>query len=125
MKNNSIALLIYGESGSARNALTEEKYKKLAAYLLEKGSQVDSVLYHDSIAKKLATKLLQYSAILVWVNPIEQQNDRKILDELLVNVARQGCFVSSHPDTILKMGTKEILYLVRETEFGGDVKLYS
>ena len=43
-----------------------------------------------------------------------------MLDEL----AGKGCFISAHPDTILKIGTKEILYRVRETEFGGDIKLY-
>ena len=124
MKNKSIALMIYGEPGSNRNAITEEKYKRLALSLIENGFSVDSVLYHDSIADGLATELLKYNAILVWVNPIEQQNDRKILDELLTDLSSQGCFVSAHPDTILKIGTKEILYKTRETEFGGDVKLY-
>jgi hypothetical protein len=124
MKSKSIALMIYGEAGSGRNAITEEKYKRLASGLLENDFAVDSVLYHDSIADRLATDLLKYNAILVWVNPIEQQNDRKILDKLLVNLASQGCFVSAHPDTILKIGTKEIIYKTRETEFGGDVKLY-
>jgi hypothetical protein len=42
MKKNSIALLIFGEPGSTRNALTEEKYKKLAAHFIEKGFEVDS-----------------------------------------------------------------------------------
>ena len=124
MKKRSVAILIYGEPGSARNALTEEKYKKLASYLIEKGFQVDSVLYHDSLSEKLLAELLQYNIILVWVNPIEQQSDRKILDALLSKLSAQGCFVSSHPDTILKMGTKEIIFDIRETEFGGDVKLY-
>jgi hypothetical protein len=124
MKNYSIALMIFGEPGSARNALTEEKYKKLAAHLIEKGFNIDSVLYNDTISDKLAKDLARYNAILVWVNPIEQQGDRKILDALLVNLSAQGCFVSAHPDTILKMGTKEVLYKIRETEFGGDTKLY-
>src|SRR4030095_2387786 len=124
MKNYSIALMIFGEPGSARNALTEEKYKKLATHFIEKGFDVDSVLYHDTISSKLAKELHQYNAIRVWVNPIEQQGDRKILDALLMKLSAQGCFVSAHPDTILKMGTKEILYKVRETEFGGDVKSY-
>ena len=124
MENYSIALMIFGEPGSARNALTEEKYRKLASHLIEKGFDVDSVLYNDTISDKLAKDLLQYNAILVWVNPIEQKGDRKILDALLMNLSTQGCFVSTHPDTILKMGTKEILYKIRETEFGGDTKLY-
>ena len=72
MKNYSIALLIFGEPGSSRNALTEEKYKKLAAHFIEEGFEVGSVLYHDTIAGKLAKELSKYNAILVWVNPIEQ-----------------------------------------------------
>ena len=124
MKNYSIALLIFGEPGSTRNALTEEKYKKLATHFIGKGFEVASVLYHDTIAGKLAKELSKYNAILVWVNPIEQQNDRKILDGLLMKLSTQGCFVSAHPDTILKMGTKEVLYRIRKTEFGGDTKLY-
>src|SRR5436190_2213331 len=125
MKKNLIALLIYGEPGSTKNALTEEKYKKLAAHFIDQGFEVDSVLYHDSISDKLAKELLKYNAILVWVNPIEQQGDRKILDALLAQLTSQGCFVSAHPGTILKLGTKEILYKVKDTEFGGDVNLYN
>ena len=124
MKNHAIALMIFGEPGSTRNALTEEKYKKLVEHLIERGFDVDSVLYNDTISDKLAKDLPRYNVILVWVNPIEQQGDRKILDALLTNLSAQGCFVSAHPDTILKMGTKEILYKIRETEFGGDTKLY-
>ncbi len=125
MQSNTIALMIFGEPGSTKNVLTEEKYKKLAAHFLEKGFAVDSILYHNSISGKLEKELLNYDAILVWVNPIEQGSDRQILDALLIKLAEQGRFVSAHPDTILKMGTKEILYKVRETEFGGDTKLYN
>jgi len=125
MKKNSIALLIFGEPGSTRYALTEEKYKNLAAHFIEEGFEVDSVLYHDSVSGELAKELLKYNAILVWVNPIEQPGDRKILDALLVQLSSQGCFVSAHPRTILKIGTKEILYKVKDTEFGSDVNLYT
>jgi Domain of unknown function (DUF6815) len=124
MNYGPIALMIFGEPGSGKNALMEEKYKNLAAHFKEKGFAIDSVLYNDSIAGKLATELKRYRAILVWVNPVEQGNDRKILDALLGNLSAHGCFVSAHPDTILRMGTKEILYEVRKTEFGGDIKLY-
>ena len=120
----SVALMIYGQPGSAKSVFTEEKYKKLATHFSENGFNVDSVLYHDSISDKLAKELLKYNAILVWVNPVEQGHDRKTLDTLLMKLSEQGCFVSAHPTTILKMGTKEILYDTRETEFGGDVKLY-
>ncbi len=124
MKTGPIALMIFGEPGSGRNALSEEKYKKLAALFNEKGFDVDSVIYHDSIAHKLAKELTRYKAILVWVNPLEKGHDRKILDALLTELTDKGCFISAHPDTILKLGTKEVLYSLRETEFGGDIKLY-
>lgn len=124
MKDIPIAFIIYGEPGAARNALTEEKYTNLAAGFTENGFAVDSVLYHDSVAGTLTKELLKYKALLVWVNPIEQGTGRKTLDALLADLASKGCFVSSHPDVILKMGIKEILYLAKDTEFGGDVKLY-
>jgi len=124
MKNDPIALMIFGEPGSAKSALTEEKYKKLAAHFNERGFDVNSVVYHDSIAENLVKQLSRYKAILVWVNPVEQGHNRKALDAMLIDLAAQGCFISAHPDTILRMGTKEILYKVRDTEFGGDIKLY-
>ncbi len=125
MKNYSIALMIYGGSNSSRNALTEEKYSKLATSFKENGFNVDSVIFNDAISAILAKELLKYDAVLVWVNPIEQGNDRKILDALLIELSANGCFVSAHPDTILKMGTKEILFKTKEMEFGGDIKLYT
>ncbi|MFN0212966.1 MAG: Cj0069 family protein [Saprospiraceae bacterium] len=124
MKKYSIALLVFGESGSNRNALTEEKYKGLASAFAAKGFQVDSVLYNDLIADRLAKTMLIYDAILVWVNPIEQGNDRKKLDALLIELSNKGCIVSAHPEVILKIGTKDILYKTRKTEFGGKTKLY-
>lgn len=124
MKKNSIAMMIYGEPGSNKNVFTEEKYKKLAAHFVEKGFDVDSVCYHDSLADWLSEELKKYAAILVWVNPIEQQGDRTILDALLRELSEQGCFVSAHPDTIIKMGTKEILYKAKGKDFGMDVKRY-
>lgn len=124
MKTYSIALMIFGETNSTRNALTEDKYRNLAISFQEKGFDVNSVIYNDTIAAKLAKELRRYDAILVWVNPIEQGNDRKILDTLLTELSAHGCIVSAHPAIILKIGTKEILYATKEMEFGGDVNLF-
>lgn len=121
----SIGILIYAAPGTSRNALTEAKYSKLAEHFIEKGFDVHSVSYNDSIATKLEEELKNYDAILVWVNPIEQGNNRTVLDDLLRRLSDHGCFVSAHPDVILKIGTKEILYATRNEEFGGDVKLYA
>ncbi|MGE5107839.1 MAG: Cj0069 family protein [Sphingobacteriales bacterium] len=125
MSTNTIALMIYGDSHSGRDALTEEKYRDLAIAFSSAGFKVQSVLYNDKIADQLATELLQFDAVLVWVNPIEQGNDRKRLDALLTEISSKTCFVSTHPETILKIGTKEILYTTKDMDWGGDINLYT
>jgi hypothetical protein len=124
-KRNDIAILVFGDANSGRNALTEEKYKDLATAFTTEGFGVTSVLYNDNDADKLRIELPEFDAVLVWVNPIEQGKDRKKLDLLLTDISAKGCFVSAHPDTILKMGTKDVLYKTREMGWGGDTRLYA
>jgi len=124
MKSVNVAFMIYGDINSDRDALEEEKYKDLAGSFISRGFNVTSVLYNDEFAEKLSVSLLKFDAMLVWVNPIEQGNDRKKLDALLVEISEKGCLVSTHPGIILKMGTKEILYTTRDMDWGGDTKIY-
>ncbi len=119
-----VAIMIYGDSHSRRNAMTEEKYKDLASAFAANGFTVTSILYNDELADALSTGLLQFDAVLVWVNPIEQKKDRTKLDALLVTIDEKGCFVSTHPEVILKMGTKDVLYKTRGMAWGGDTKIY-
>lgn len=125
MKATSVALLIYGDSTSSRNALTEEKYSALAQAFSAQGFTVTSVLYHDADAGRLSSHLLTYDAVLVWINPIEQETDRTVLDSLLRTIAEKGCYVSTHPDTIAAIGTKDVLFTSREMEWGGDTQRYA
>lgn len=125
MKDNHLALLVYGDINSKRDALNEEKYKDLAHAFLSQGANIKSVVYNDQIADTLSNELLKYDAVLVWVNPIEQGNDREKLDSLLIKLSDKGCFVSTHPEVILKMGTKDILYKTKEMDWGGDIKIYT
>jgi hypothetical protein len=122
---NSVALMIYGDSNSYRDALTEEKYKDLAAAFSSNGFKVESVSYNDESADKSAIDLLRFDAVLVWVNPVEQGHDRKKLDSLLTGISNKGCFVSTHPEVILKMGTKDVLYKTKDMDWGGDTKMYT
>jgi uncharacterized protein DUF6815 len=121
----SIALMTHGETNSDRDVLSEEKYKELAAAFISAGFSTKGIIYNDDLAETLYNTLLDFDSILVWVNPIEQGRDRKKLDSLLTNLADKGCFVSAHPDTILKMGTKEVLFKTREMNWAGEVDLYS
>ena len=43
---------------------------------------------------------------------------------MLREVAAAGVFVSAHPDVILKLGTKEVLYTTRGIGWGSDTHLY-
>jgi hypothetical protein len=124
-KRNDIAILVFGDAGSGRNALTEEKYKDLATAFTAGGFHVESVLYSDEVAGRLSSELTEFDAVLAWVNPIEQGKDRRKLDSLLLEVSKKGCLVSAHPEIILKIGTKDVLYTTREMDWGGDTKLYA
>ena len=59
--------------------------------------------------------------MLVWCNPIEGGRRRDRLDALLRDVAGAGVFVSAHPDAILRLGTKDVLFETRDLPFGSDV----
>lgn len=125
MKSYSIAFLIYGETNWGRNALTEEKYKDLASAFLQEGVNVQSVLYNDEVVDTLYSYLLKFDGVLVWVNPIEQGKDRNKLDALLTQLSSNGCFVSTHPEVILKMGTKDILYRTKDLGWGSETNMYT
>jgi hypothetical protein len=58
------------------------------------------------------------------VNPIQDGASRARLDPLLREVSSEGVWVSAHPDVILQMGTKEILYRTRGLGWGSDTGLY-
>src|SRR5262249_7798378 len=51
--------------------------------------------------------------------------DRTGLNALLREVAQSGVWVSAHPDTIERMGTKEVLFQTRNMAWGGETRLYS
>jgi hypothetical protein len=93
--------------------------------LTEQGVVVEPVLFSDGVAGELVAHLSGFDAVLVWVDPISGEDDRTVLDAMLRAVASRGVWVSAHPDTILKMGTKEVLYRTRGLGWGADTRLYS
>jgi hypothetical protein len=93
--------------------------------LADLGVQAEPAVYHDDLWEEVRQQLLQVKGVLVWVNPLEGGGDRTRLDALLREVAARGIFVSTHPDIILKMGTKEVLYRTRIMGWGCDTHLYS
>ena len=128
MKSKSIGIILYGEINTKRNAFEEDNYKELAESLTYSGFIVETITYHYSIARQLVNELGHFSAILSWVNPkerLQHGEDAFCLDDLLLSLSKKGVFVSTHPETILKIGTKKVLYSTRNMDWGGDIELYA
>ena len=85
------------------------------------GVAAEPAVYDDDFRDEVWQQLLGVKGVLVWHNPIEGGRGRELLDAMLRDLATRGVFVSTHPDTILKLGTKDILMAVRDLPFGSDV----
>jgi hypothetical protein len=83
------------------------------------------VLYSEETEETIRARLLSMDGVVVWVDPLSGGKDRSRLDPLLREVAAQGVWVSAHPDVILKMGVKEVLYRTRELGWGTDTDIYT
>ena len=94
------------------------------AAFAELGVQAEGVIYGDERIEQVREQLLELDGVLVWVNPIEQGLDRSSLDPLLREVGDAGVFVSAHPDVIMRLATKRVLYDTREMSWGTDTRLY-
>ena len=73
------------------------------------GLSADTVMYSDERCEEAEHRLNQADAVLVFVNPVHNGQDRSMLDPMLQRVARQGTLVSAHPAVIDQMGTKRVL----------------
>jgi len=126
MANAWRVAIVYRGEPQARDARSFEQTRlaPIAQALRESGIAAEPVVYADEIADEVRTRLLSVDGVLVWVDPIANGEDRTKLDALLRHVASQGTWVSAHPDVVMKIGTKEVLYATRELGWGGDTHLY-
>jgi hypothetical protein len=125
-QEDRIALLFHGDRAT-RNAATIDKTSRLgpiADALASVGLAAEPAVYSDEMADEVREQLLGVRGVLVWVDPVSGNEDRKVLDVLLRDVASSGVFVSAHPDVIIQMGTKEVLYTTRDLSWGTDTDLY-
>jgi hypothetical protein len=117
-----LALLYPGDRALRERAdPRESRFAALFDAFREAGLSAEPAVYHDDVADEVRAQLLQVQGVLVWHNPIEGGRTRAVLDAMLREVAAHGVFVSAHPDTILRLGTKDVLLAVRDLPFGSDV----
>jgi hypothetical protein len=120
-----IAILWRGDEATRRDATSEtSRFKAVFAALANVCVDTEPVVYEDDVLEAVRTQLTALDGVLVWVNPIHEGRSRAHLDALLREVAARGVWVSAHPDVILKMGTKEVLYRTRTMSWGCDTALY-
>lgn len=100
------------------------RFQRIFEELAAVGLAPEPAVVDEEIADDVLEQLLAVDVVLVWVNPLDNGKTRKILDPLLRKVAEAGRFVSAHPDVILKMGVKEVLYETRHIGWGVDTRLY-
>ncbi len=125
-RGGRVAIVYPGNQEARRTATLENnRFSQLFQVLADLGMQVEPAVYHDDFWEEVRQQLMNVDGVLVWVNPIEGGHDRSILDSMLREVATTGVFVSAHPDVIMKMGTKEVVYRTRDIGWGCDTHLYS
>ena len=117
-----LAILTPGDRAARdRSDPAQSRFANLFEAFAAAGVAAEPAIYNDDFADEVLRQLLQVQGVLVWHNPIESGRSRDRLDAMLREVAARGVFVSAHPDTILKMGTKDVLLSVRGLPFGSDV----
>lgn len=120
-----VGLVWHGDRESRLIAdLAQSRFSKAACALSSVGLYPVPVVYNDDFADEVREQMLGLDALQVWVNPIEDGRDRTLLDQVLREASAAGVLVNTHPDTILKMGTKRVLFETRKEEFGSDVDIY-
>ncbi len=82
------------------------------------------VPFDDDAVDAVRKTLLTCDGVMAWVNPIQDGVNRARLDPLLSEVSAAGIWVTAHPDVILKLGTKEVLFQTRDLGWGSDTALY-
>ena len=118
---SSVALLYPGDRAARDRAdPAESRFAALFAAFSAAGVRAEPAVYHDDFAGEVAAQLQRVALVLVWNNPVEGGRRRDRLDALLLEVAGAGVQVSAHPDTILRLGTKDVLVETRDLPFGSD-----
>ena len=120
-----VAIVWRGDREARRNATPQNnRFHRVFEELAAVGIEAEPAVFDEDFADEVHDQLLGCDGVLVWVDPLHQGKTRERLDPLLRQVASQGPWVSAHPDAILKMGVKEVLYRTKDLGWGTDTYLY-
>ena len=124
-RSGKVAILYPGDYEARQNATPQNnRLASVFQALADQQVHAEPAVYNDAFCEEVRQQLMRVDVVLVWMNPIQEGRDRSLLDAMLREIAAQGIYVSAHPDIILKMGTKEVVYRTRDLEWGCDTRLY-
>lgn len=124
-KTFRVAIVWRGDRDTRRAAMPQNnRFHRIFEALAALGIDAEPAVYDEEFADEVGRQLRRVDGVLVWVDPIHQGKTRAALDPLLCEVASRGPWVSAHPDVILQMGVKEVLYRTRHLGWEADTHLY-
>jgi hypothetical protein len=125
IQRHRVAILWRGDGEARRTATPQNnRFHRVFEELEAVGIDAVPAVYADDIVEEVRQQLSTVDGVLVWVDPIHQGLARAMLDAMLRDVAARGPWVSAHPDVILKMGVKEVLFRTKHLGWGTDTHLY-
>jgi hypothetical protein len=120
----TVGILWRGERDTPSGAAVPARLRPIFDALTAINVDAEAVVYSDDVARDVRDQLLRLDGVLIWVDPLTGGRDRSALDAVLRDISSQGTWVSAHPDVILKMGTKEVVFRTRHLGWGTDTHLY-
>jgi hypothetical protein len=122
LSTSPVALLYPGDRTTRdRSDPAGSRFASLFEAFAAAGIAAVPAVWHEDFADEVEAQLRGARVVLVWCNPIEGGRRRDRLDAMLRRLAAAGTVVSAHPDAILKLGTKDVLFDTRDLPFGSDV----
>ena len=118
-------LVVWRGNPEANSTQQEIRFPAIESALEKQGLRVRHLAFVEEELGIAQEMMLASDTVLVWVDPISGTRDRFALDNLLRDVAGSGVRVYAHPDTILRMGTKDVLFDTRELSWSVDTESYS
>jgi hypothetical protein len=104
----------------AATRIEDTRFSGVAMALRNAGAEVVSAPFCEAIANDIEARLTTVDLVLAWYNPFEAGADRSRLNAMLRSLATKGVSVSTHPDVIEKIGTKDVLYTTRHMPGGSN-----
>ena len=122
-----VALLWRGDPRAANAApAADHRLYPVFQALGKLGISAEPVVYGTRSSSRFVIACCNATASWYGWTRSRRAGDRRTLDPMLRSVAAQGVWVSAHPDVILKMGTKDVIFRTRALSSGhGDVPLRS